>query len=363
MAVPFRAKDVPSPRAEFGFPDMAIVLTVLSYYYSGLSDAQLLAAIDILRNSSDPDAEYAVWAAAAGDAMPVSLRCIGGLNLADSAQRRTLFPLLQFNHAVIEYWLAHAVFPTESKQFNSKLSASAWDLVSQYASPMTTGFSGTNDSKLLLPLSIRQNDLPALLGTNGHVLASLLKSENSGYAALHANCSGEQLLEQICAVDVNPLPKVLLDVGALIVEYSNAQVAQRWLQMRAASDSSILAAVYFNEADALTVIDTHGNVNLFATSPFQHQLQACLVYLDEAHTRGTDLKLPLGSHAAVTLGEGLTKDRFVQACMRMRQLGRGHTVSFYASHEAAASIAQIRNASPLTANAGRWFIIFTAYRH
>jgi hypothetical protein len=37
MAVPFQAKDVPAERAEFGHPDVAIILTILSYYYSGLS--------------------------------------------------------------------------------------------------------------------------------------------------------------------------------------------------------------------------------------------------------------------------------------------------------------------------------------
>src|SRR5665811_1503729 len=38
MAVPFKAKDVASERTEFGHADMAIILTQLSYYYSGLKD-------------------------------------------------------------------------------------------------------------------------------------------------------------------------------------------------------------------------------------------------------------------------------------------------------------------------------------
>lgn len=36
MAVPFRAKDVAAEMTEFGHPDVAICLTQLSYYYSGL---------------------------------------------------------------------------------------------------------------------------------------------------------------------------------------------------------------------------------------------------------------------------------------------------------------------------------------
>lgn len=41
MAVPFRAKDVASDRIEFGHPDVAILLSQLSYYYSGLTDEQM----------------------------------------------------------------------------------------------------------------------------------------------------------------------------------------------------------------------------------------------------------------------------------------------------------------------------------
>jgi hypothetical protein len=47
-------------------------------------------------------------------------------------------------------------------------------------------------------------------------------------------------------------------------------------------------------------------------SPFAKQMDQCLVYLDESHTRGTNLKLPADYRAIVTLGPGLTKDPLVQ---------------------------------------------------
>lgn len=37
MAVPYKAKDVPDQRADFGHVDVAISLTCLNYYYSGLN--------------------------------------------------------------------------------------------------------------------------------------------------------------------------------------------------------------------------------------------------------------------------------------------------------------------------------------
>ncbi|CAN0267348.1 unnamed protein product, partial [Phaeothamnion confervicola] len=48
-------------------------------------------------------------------------------------------------------------------------------------------------------------------------------------------------------------------------------------------------------------------------------------HLDEAHTCGTNLELPLGVHVIVTLRQGLTRDWLVPACTRMPQLERGHT--------------------------------------
>ncbi|KAF8532889.1 hypothetical protein BDD12DRAFT_704237, partial [Trichophaea hybrida] len=55
------------------------------------------------------------------------------------------------------------------------------------------------------------------------------------------------------------------------------------------------------------------------------------------------LKLPPRSRAAVTLGPRLTKDRLVQACMRMRQLGNinGHTIMYFAPTEVHLKIADI----------------------
>lgn len=44
LAVPFRAADLPSERAELAHPDVAIVQTQISYFFSGLSNAQVMDA-------------------------------------------------------------------------------------------------------------------------------------------------------------------------------------------------------------------------------------------------------------------------------------------------------------------------------
>jgi len=79
LAVPYRAKDVPSLRADFGHPDVAIILTCLrcvllfscfremqsltfsgSYYYGGLTEKQLDICFERLLALDNPMLEYEV---------------------------------------------------------------------------------------------------------------------------------------------------------------------------------------------------------------------------------------------------------------------------------------------------------------
>ena len=70
--------------------------------------------------------------------------------------------------------------------------------------------------------------------------------------------------------------------------------------------------VFFDENDELNALNRAGYCESLQTSPFASQLDTCLVFLDQAHTRGMDLKLPSNYRAAVTLGPNLTKDSLVQ---------------------------------------------------
>ena len=61
QAVPYRAKDVPAERAQFAHQDIVILLTQLSYFYSGLNDSQLDETFNKLSKRPDASAEYSNW--------------------------------------------------------------------------------------------------------------------------------------------------------------------------------------------------------------------------------------------------------------------------------------------------------------
>ncbi|KAK7442560.1 hypothetical protein VKT23_016158 [Stygiomarasmius scandens] len=323
LAVPYRAKDVPSLRAEFGHPDVAICLTCLSYYYGGLDLVQLDSCFEILMKSDNPTAEYAEWARG----VPEVPQDVNGVNLKDSVQRLKLTRGLSRNRTVINFYLSQVVFPKYAKEFPEKLTTSGWD-IAEIKKNVTTGFSGTKDSQWLLPSTISQYDPVGQEGTNAKVISYLLQPENRHYECAkgpnNENLMAKDFLEFLVR---QPLEiRVLLDVGAQILDLANEDVAKKWLDLK--QDAS--AAVFFDEKDCLMVIDRQGNVEPLISSQYKAQLGKCLIYLDDAHTRGTDLKLPREYRAAVILGPKVTKDRLLQGCMRMRKLGNGQSVVFVA---------------------------------
>ncbi|KAJ6191961.1 hypothetical protein J3E72DRAFT_399452 [Bipolaris maydis] len=324
LAVPYRSKDSPSPRSEFSHPDVVITLTSLTYYYGGLDNQDLFDTFAHLEKSDQADIEYQIWVRSAG-ALPEAFWHLTGVNIKDRHQCTTeIFPSLQYSKGAIDYFLSQIVFPKAMKEFPYKLSASGWDLGAIKSHP-TTGFSGTNDSRQLLPLSVHYLDSEKQNHTNALVLAYLLQDENS-HKLLPPQTDAEHLL---MIIDGMELPiRVILDAGAQILELSNFQVAETWLRISNSNGTKAKAAIFFNDNEELSVLDHNGCVELLQTSPFSKHLDECLVYLDQAHTRGTDLKMPKHYRAAVTLGANLTKDTLVQACMRMRKLGKGQSVIF-----------------------------------
>ncbi|TVY87635.1 hypothetical protein LAWI1_G008611, partial [Lachnellula willkommii] len=332
LTVPYRAKDSPAPRSEFSHPDVVIVLTSLSYYYGGLTNHDLFLAFAHLQKSDQADIEYQEWVKDAPD-LKLAFHNLPGVNPKDRKQCIDhVFPHFRYAKGAVDYFLAHVVFPKEMKEFPKKLSASGWD-IGQIKTHPTTGFSGTNDSRKVLPLSIEHLDLPEQKDTNALVLEYLLQSENSVALIPPRSEASRSDAEVLLAMvtEMRPKVQVILDVGAQILELGNLGFAREWLKMSDLKRTQ--AAVFFDDNDELSILDRKGNIEPFQTSSFAKQLDVCIIFLDEAHTRGTDLILPPDYRAAVTLGPNLTKDRLVQACMRMRKLGKGQSVVFCVPEE------------------------------
>ncbi|KAL1886622.1 hypothetical protein Plec18167_000554 [Paecilomyces lecythidis] len=346
MAVPFHAKGVPSDGAEWGHPDVAILLTCLSFYHQGLTKDQLRQSLCVILESDDPSSEYAIWTQTSSS-LPETLRDCNMISIDNRWQIEEIWQHLRLSTVVINHFLRNVVFPTHAKQFSNKLQASGWDIpldndneVSSSEgnagdlSGITTGFSGTNDSRMLLPLTIKQRDLPSLVHINAEVLTYLLQARNRKYIlATDVNNRRLSELALLCCLKENKM-SILIDAGAFILEMDNRTLAKKWLQ----EDGTAIAAVYFGPDNKAWVQYRAGKTVPLLSSPFADNLENCLVYIDEAHTRGTDLKLPSDARGALTLGVNQTKDHTVQAAMRLRRLRTTQSITFIAPPEVHQSI-------------------------
>ncbi|CAO2650176.1 Nn.00g014680.m01.CDS01 [Neocucurbitaria sp. VM-36] len=344
IAVPYLAKGVPSPTAEWGHPDVAIVLTCLSFYYQGLTISQFKQAFEQLVRSDEPSVEYEKWILNVD--IPHGLDEFTALNVDDNWQLTEIHRFVRYNATLINFYLNNFVFPKYAKTFSLKLQASGWNLfpsISAHAKGCrVSGFSGTNDSRHQLPMLIKQADLPHLAHTNAEVPFYLLAVRNQGYVRM-VHPTGSRwneidLLENLSAPSRRPPQelryygkvRILIDAGAQILEHSNRDFAAAWLER----DYDAAAAVYFDDDHRAWVLYRNSNKRTpLLASPFADSLDRCLVYLDESHCRGTDLKLPADAKAALTLGPHLTKDALVQAAMRLRLLGQTQSVIFYSPPE------------------------------
>ncbi|RSL92517.1 hypothetical protein CEP52_013761 [Fusarium oligoseptatum] len=342
IAVPFEAKGVPSETAEYGHPDTALVLTCLAFYQTGLSKVQVAKNLQHIMKSDDPAAHYERLVHSCN--LPASLQQWNLLDMEDEMQMDELWQLLRFDRNVLNYFLNNFAFPQHAKQFSVKLQASGWDIPLLSKEPssknLTTGFSGTNDNKRILPHTIKQDDLPSLVQTNAEVLSYLLEPRNQRFYQA-ADSAGKHLTETgLLELLRKGGIKILIDAGAHILEMENHDLASAWLEIFPEAQG----AVYFDHEGRIMVRARFQKAAVpLLASPFADNLENCVVYIDEAHTRGTDLKLPVSAKAAVTLGLGQTKDQTVQAAMRLRQLGSTQSVAFVAPPEVYQSILRLRS--------------------
>lgn len=278
IAVPFTSKGVPSERSEFGHPDVAILLTTLAFYYTGLDLPQLRRALANISKADDPTRVYDTFIQNAN--VPDSLRDYDSINEDDIFQMQTLWYQVRYSTTVIDYFLNHFVFAKHSKQYSLKMETNAFDLpISTIASKQgrvrTTGFSGTNDLHRLMPTTCPQQDLDALLHTNAMVMRYLLAGRNKEYLVACHSSIGQRFTERELLSRLTALGfRTLIDVGAMILELSNADVAKGWLEI----DTKAKAALYFDSANAPTVRFRNGKETSLSLSNITN-FEDVLVYI------------------------------------------------------------------------------------
>jgi hypothetical protein len=327
MAVPYAASDTPKARAEYSHPDMAIIYTCLSYYQEGLVLTQFKSALVCLQSLGRmaQGVLFRDWVSSVRqDVDPEELLTFDDILKVDvdnSVQLSLIHRHLFRSMEVISFWMNNFVFPDSTYQFPSRRVTSAWNLVD---SGQAIGFSGTDVTRFLLPLDIKQvlpSD-PKLRSANGEMIDRVIQCNNR--IILLDDSGGDSrcpLWKGIVDQCISLKLSALIDVAGLMAGSANEEVAQ--FMAGELSDTSRRGVVYFNVRVHSWFVYELENVRHFSLKDSSLTEAECFVYFDQSRCRGADLKLHVNACALVTLEPKLRKDRFLQGCMRMRNLRQG----------------------------------------
>ena len=368
IAIPFKGKDLPSERSEFSHPEIMIGFTILSYFYNGLSCQQMRKILVQLKSSkNNADIEYFSNCVnnSKGYIMdeikrnqipyPEWLHSLDKLDFDDKEKLNIIWKYLARNVDLIEFYLSSFTFPEKCKFFKKKLTGNSHDISGEGA---TKGFSGTDDRNDTMPESIISKRLPDQFGTNGKMLHIMSRSVNKTYRVIQIN-SIKEFLGKVCEYANNSHNRcyLLIDSGAMITEMANLTAAKILLE---GFTSFFKGVGYFcDETNIVKVLLRNGEQIPLSTCPLDKS--ELFIYLDEVHTRGTDLKFPLTAKGIVTVGKNISKDKFMQAVMRLRQLDFKQSVEIWGNRDISNEIANVNDLKNLNELNSSHVIVWVTY--
>eukprot|EP00979_Chaetoceros_neogracilis_P004738 scaffold823_cov145-Chaetoceros_neogracile.AAC.3 len=329
LAVPYRGADMPSERSEFSHPDCAMLLSILAYYSSGLSKNDLKAAFaSLLRKGCNfKKSTYENWLSESRIRMEETtynaVNKIDKIDLTNKSQFHVLYEHFHKNPETINYFLNATVFPRYLDHYPQRLIATPWHLASN-KDGCAIGFSGTNDNHLILPLQLKKY-LPwgtyhsiwrSLLSTNGKML-DLVINKTRVCKELGDGRANELLLHFI---STDKSIDALIDCGALLAGISNRHVADHLATHHLPYSNSNLKGITFYDESTKEWMVLERSRRCLPKNQSSLKDKDTFALFDEPRCRGVDLKLRSDAVAILTLGQGMCKDKFMQAAGRMRQL-------------------------------------------
>ena len=322
--------------------------TFISYLYNGLSEEKISEIL--LKVKSFPKEEFlAIMGSFCKLQTNISesdysklINSFDKFDISDHEHISAFTKIYNHNFKVICFYLNHFVFPEGTKQFKFKITGNACTLVKNTG---TVGFSGTDDKKVTMPIFVKSKSYDET--SNGKMLHILSREINQKYKTIDITKTSQNpqhvILNEICGFTKKPENKntsILIDSGALLTNITNKSVAEYLL---ANLDKKFQGCVYFDDSTAKIQVLLR-NYNAAIDYVNCHLLKEQLfTYLDDAHTRGTDLKFPPTANGIVTIGNDMNKDKLMQACMRMRQLNSMQSVSIFGTREMSLTIASLLN--------------------
>ncbi|CAK9018313.1 Uncharacterized protein SCF082_LOCUS14028 [Durusdinium trenchii] len=309
LAVPFVAKDKPSPAAEFAQPDVLIGFTVLAYRYEGMRLSDTVTMLHHLQMKSGR--ESGPWSSRPTCVLFERWKEIGTKRYKEKGGKSSVGGLGPLNWEVkLDEW----------KKLPSNITELLREAVAMKKTKIQfTGFGAQ-------PYEI---DLEKMVQVN---LKS--KKEREIRQVEESAKRGEDLkLPELQALSSSTGDEAYAFAGEILSVLSDEQhVVPPLIHLD--------GVAYFDDHDAPMVI-LRGAVKPALLSEAGVPMNRRFTFFDQVHTTGTDTKQPLQSYAALTLSASMTFRDYAQGAWRMRGLGKGQKLRMMIAPELAKKVAGV----------------------
>jgi hypothetical protein len=165
-------------------------------------------------------------------------------------------------------------------------------------------------NKELNQLQKKFNQIVYQKGANGEIIYSIMNKNTNLFVV-------ENNIDIILSQCTKNKYQALIDNGALFSDYSNLKIAEKLSKV-------YNNVMYFDDKNNLCVY-SNNNSKLFNSD--NHQIDDnTIVYFDNGHILGVDIRLPSTSRGLVTVSDKSTYSSFAQSIFRLRKLNRGQMI-------------------------------------
>jgi hypothetical protein len=347
MAIPFRANNIPAERSEFKQPDVAIIYTCLSYFSDGLSLGEVKESLTLLLSlgSSAQSHEFNLWLQLDSSHIPTEvlerIDHVNKIDISNQDQLTEIHKYFSLNMNTISFWLKFILFPRETPLHPESIQRTPWHLCNGSRSQVR-GFSGTNDSRFLLPLHVRQesfDEIPDIVrkSSSGKMIHLLLE-KSLPYVSLPPTTDAQSTLQwkKLLVLAIQLETHALIDTGALLTGVNNTDAADFLLSL---PSFTFRGVVYFDMLKKSWMVK-NGKGQVWALHASPIKALDCFTIFDESRCRGADIVLRSTAVGLVTLGPRLTKDKLMQGIGRLRMLDRTQRLILVGSDDVSNQICQ-----------------------
>lgn len=250
VAVPFRSSETPATRSDFAHSDAQIVYTTLSYAYDGLSTTELREALARLaqKGFSARNYEYNSWIRLSKPRLSENeYHLIDNEQKVDPtshSQLKVLYAAFHKNFRTICFFLQECVLPIETMTFPQQMRSTCWWLSD---CKNLVGFSGTDDSKRLLPMHVKQTqpNVEEILATNGEMCCRIVESNVDVNWDARGRIHEGKVWKDLINHSVDRGAVALIDCGALLTGARMENAAKYINKILFDTKSRLKAVVFF----------------------------------------------------------------------------------------------------------------------